>query len=219
MRDIPRRLAAVLLAIALLACSCATQRRGAPWPVVAEHTPPFLLEAGAGDPSLAVDPAGQVAMTWVTRDSLGTDAWISVSTDSGARWSKPARLNETAGRVSSYPESRPVVAWGPGGMLVAAWAAARATGPNADDIAVRVSSDGGGSWGATSLVNDDKLDRASTYHGFIAVDVLSDGRPYVAWIDGRFSAGNGEEPHVADIFASTSPDHGATWSANALVAG
>ncbi len=219
MRDTSRRLAAALLALSLIASSCAPQRPSTPWPLVSERTPPFLVDAGAADPSLAVDPSGRVAITWVTRDSLGADAWISVSTDSGARWSEPARLNEKAGKVSSYPESRPVVAWGQGGMLVTAWAAARDTGKYADDIAVRISADGGRSWGVASLVNDDRHDRASTYHGFIALDVLADGRPFVAWLDGRFSAGSGDEPHVADIFASTSSDRGANWEANALVAG
>lgn len=218
----PRRPAAALLALVALvlaAASCSPARQGTPWPRVAELTPPFLVDASGADPSLAVDPAGRVALTWVTRDSLGADAWISVSTDSGARWSEPARLNEQPGRVSSYPESRPVAAWGQDGMLVAAWAASRPTGKYADDIAVRVSPDGGRSWGVASLVNDDRTDRSSTYHGFIALDVLADGRPFVAWIDGRFSAGSGDEPHVADIFASTSADRGANWSANTVVAG
>ena len=215
----PRRLAAALFTLGLLATSCSPTQRGTPWTRVSELTPPFLVDRSAADPSLAVDPAGRVALTWVTRDSLGTDAWIAVSTDSGARWSEPERLNEAAGRVSSYTESRPVAAWGPDGMLVTAWAAARETGKDADDIAVRVSTDAGRSWGVARLVNDDRGDRSSTYHGFIALDVLADGRPYVAWIDGRFSAGVDGEPHVADIFSSTSADLGAHWTANALVAG
>jgi len=215
----PRRLAAVMIALCLLAASCSPTQRGTPWNRVAELTPPFLVDASAADPSLAVDTDGRVALTWVTRDSLGADAWIAVSTDSGEHWSQPAQLNEASGRVSSYPESRPVAAWGPDGMLVTAWAAARETGKDADDIAVRVSPDAGDSWGVARLVNDDRSDRSSTYHGFIAVDVLADGRPYVAWIDGRFSAGVEGEPHVGDIFSSTSQDHGAHWSANALVAG
>jgi hypothetical protein len=215
----PRRLAAALIALCLLGASCSPTQRGTPWSRVAELTPPFLVDASAADPSLAVDPDGRVALTWVTRDSLGTDAWVAVSTDSGAHWSEPSRLNETSGRVSSFPESRPVAAWGPDGMLVTAWAAARETGKDADDIAVRVSADAGDSWGVARLVNDDRSDGSSTYHGFIAVDVLADGRPFVAWIDGRFSAGVDGEPHVADIFSSTSQDHGAHWTANSLVAG
>ena len=206
------------LVLGLLAGACAPDRRGSPWSDVREVTPSFLSRTLAGDPSLALGPGGRVALTWVTRDSMGADAWLSTSADSGANWTAPQRLNARPGLVSSYPESRPVAAWGRGGMLVAAWAAARDTGLLADDIAVRVSADGGRTWGSTSLVNDDRADPVSTYHGFIALDVLPDGRPMVAWIDGRFSAAAGEEPAVADLFASTSSDGGATWSDNTYVA-
>ncbi len=209
---------AVALLLALLAGACAPQRRATPWSAVHEVTPAFLARAVASDPSLAIDSGGRVALTWVTRDSLGADAWITVSSDSGDHWSEPVRLETRRGKVSSYPESRPVAAWGRGGMLVAAWAAARDTGQFADDIAARVSVDGGRTWGPPSLVNDDHTDPISTYHGFIALDVLPDGRPMVAWIDGRFSAGAGEEPAMADIFAATSNNGGASWSANTYVA-
>src|SRR5262245_43579726 len=133
MPRLPRRLFATLLALVLLAPGCALPRRGAPWHYVAEQTPPFLMEAEARAPALAVDDAGRLALTWVTSHAQGADAWISVSADSGANWSEPSRLNEREGRVSSFPESRPVAAWGPNGMLVAAWAAARGTQPFADD--------------------------------------------------------------------------------------
>ena len=206
------------LLAALLAVACAPQRHGTPWSDVREVTPEFLTRAAAADPSLAVEPGGRVALTWVTQDSLGADAWLSVSADSGAHWTAPVQLDPRPGKVSSYPESRPVVAWGRGGMLVAAWAAARDTGKFADDVAVRVSADGGQTWGAPSLVNDDHKDPLSTYHGFIALDVLPDGRPMVAWIDGRFSASPGDEPTLADLFATTTSDGGATWADNVYVA-
>ncbi len=207
-----------LLLPAVLASGCAPSRHGVPWSDVREVTPPFLVGLAASDPSLAIEPGGRVALTWVTREGAGADAWLSVSADSGAHWSEPARLEPRAGMVSSYSESRPVVAWGRNGMLVAAWASARDTTHTADDIAVRVSADGGRTWGAARLVNDDHTDPRSTYHGFTALDVLPDGRPMVAWIDGRFSAAPGEEPHLADLFATTTSDGGETWSDNVYVA-
>jgi len=209
-------------AVALLAGfagACAPARDGAaPWSQVFEATPPFLVAEGAGDPALAVDHGGRVALTWVTRSEQGADAWVSVSADSGGHWSEPVRLNPVAGFVSSYPESRPVAAWGRDGLLVAAWAAKRERG-NGDDLGVRASADGGRSWGTMSLVNDDRSDPTSGYHGFAAIDVLPDGRPLVAWVDGRTSAGLADEPEVAEIYTSTSRDGGATWSRDTWVAG
>jgi len=88
-----------------------------------------------------------------------------------------------------------------------------------DDLGVRVSADAGQTWGAMSLVNDDRTDPTSGYHGFAAADVLPDGRPMVAWIDGRMSAGLEDEPALAEIYASTTSNGGATWSADTWVAG
>ncbi len=203
--------------------SCAPAPRNAPWSDVREVTPAFLLRPPTGqrdaDASLALDDLGRMALTWVRRDSAGADLWLAVSADSGAHWSAPVRVNTTPGKVSSYPESRPVAAWGRAGMLVLAWAAARDSGQYADDIAVRVSADAGRNFGAVTLVNSDHIDPRSTYHGFASLDVLPDGRPYLAWIDGRSQAGVGDEPARAEVWASTSHDGGLTWAPDARIAG
>ena len=217
--SVHRSTAVIALSAGLLA-GCGSRPTGTPWARVQEATPPFLTSATAGDPSLAVDHAGRVALTWVTRDSLGADAWLSVSADSGAHWGQPSRLNPLPGAVSSYPESRPVAAWGRDGLIVAAWAAKREKRRGVgDDLGVRVSADAGRTWGAMSIVNDDRIDPTSGYHGFAAVDVMPDGRPIVAWIDGRSSAGLADEPALAEIYAVTSANGGVTWGPNIWLAG
>ena len=215
------RLAIGVALLAALSGACARRPTGTPWARVQEVTPSFLTAGSAVDPSLAVDHSGRVALTWVTRDSAGAgDVWLSVSADSGGHWSTPARLNPFAGTVSSFAESRPVAAWGRDGLLVTAWSAKRSRRQGTgDDLAARVSVDGGRSWGAMHLVNDDRVDPTSGYHGFAAVDVLPDGRPVVAWIDGRASAGLADEPELAEIYASTSADGGVTWSPDVWIAG
>ena len=167
-RDQPLRPALLWITLwLLLAVSCTPARHVMPWQDVREMTPPFLAGALAADPSLALDARGRVALSWVTRDSLGADAWLAVSADSGEHWSAPVRVNSDAHQVTSYAESRPVVAWGPNGLLVAAWAAAREGNADAADIAVRASADGGLAWGPVSLVNGDRSDPSSGYHGFM----------------------------------------------------
>ena len=55
-----------------------------------------------------------MALTFVTRGAAGgKDLWVSISRDTGATFTRPARVNETAGSVASYPEGRPVPAFGP----------------------------------------------------------------------------------------------------------
>lgn len=212
-----RRIAVAVLFTAV--CSC-TPRPSLvePWTNLKELPLPFPAEQGAADASIAVGARGTVAMSWVTRDSLGADAWVAVSADSGEHWSKPQRLNDRAGKVSSYAESRPVLAWGEGGDLVAAWAAARDSGRTADDIAVRASRDGGASFGAVTLVNRDHTDPRSTYHAFMALTTSSGGGAMLAWIDGRASAGSAEEPARAEIYAARSSDGGASWGPDTSIA-
>lgn len=215
----PRVLRSLPVVLLALAVSCAPKPSLVePWTAMQELTPAFLTNQSANDASIAIDAKGVLAMSWVTRDSLGANAWLSVSRDSGAHWSTPLRINDREGKVSSYPESRPVIAWGESGVLHAVWAAARDSGQYADDIAVRTSRDGGASFGAVTLLNSDARDPRSTYHGFAALTALSNGGAMVAWIDGRAEAGSLEEPTRAEIYAAHSSDGGATWGPDTLLA-
>ncbi len=216
----PATLAAALLAATLAAGACAPRPSGPRPPAVREVTPTFLAARAAADPQIAARGDGTVAMTWVEPAGEGFDLWFSVSSDTGAHWSEPLRLNDAAGRVSSYAESRPVLAFGPLGHVAVAWAARRDSGDMADDIVARVSRDGGATFGEPRRVNDDHADPRSTYHGFLALDARPDGAWTLAWIDGRAAAAAGVvgEPDAAEIRASTSGDGGASWAPNVLVA-
>src|SRR5215831_13803452 len=90
---------ALSAALALLSAGCAS----APppeWAGVREVTPDFLLAKDASQPALAADEHGRVALTWVTRDSSGSDLWLSISSDAGATFSPPLKVNEHAGGVA-----------------------------------------------------------------------------------------------------------------------
>lgn len=192
------------------------------WATVEDATPLFLAGTSGADASVAADAHGRVALTWVTRDTLGaTDLWLSVSTDSGTTFAPPQRVNLQPGRVASYPESRPVAAYGPAGRLLVVWSTARDSGAYASDIVARSSRDGGRSLGPEQLLNDEAGDARSPYHGFAAADWLSDGRAIVAWIDGRGTqlAPGEDEPHTAEIFMDVSADGGESWGTDRRVAG
>jgi hypothetical protein len=213
-----RRLVLVsILAAWLAAPACAPRPEAGAFRGLRELTTP--CPTGAADPSLAVGPDGRLALTWSTRTGEGHDAWVAVSADSGVTWGAPVRVNERDGRVSSYPESRPVAAWGEGGLLFVAYAAKRDSGLYADDVAVRTSRDGGATWDAAVLVNSDRDRPRSCYHGFAALTVLPDGTPFVAWIDGRSHEGEGDEPGRAEVWCASSADSGRSWGADRRVAG
>jgi hypothetical protein len=204
------------LAAALAATGCARTPRPDDWVRVREITPTTLEHRAAADPAVAADDHGRVALTWVTSDSLGgLDVWLALSSDSGVTFGVPRRLNAVPGRVSSYAESRPLPAWGPGGRLAVAWAELRADTGMAADVVVRASADAGASWGTPVTVNDDVAGRP-VYHGFPALAWLPDGTLFAAWMDGRHTP-PGEEESVGALVAAVSPDGGRTWEPNVLV--
>jgi hypothetical protein len=211
-------LAAVALAAAC-AAGCARPERAAAPPGVTEVTPAFLAGRAAADPSIASDGGARVAITWVERDSSGrADVWLSASSDTGATFAPPVRLNPAPGRVSSYAESRPVLAMDGRGTVAVAWAAPRDSGDTFDDLVARISRDGGATFDSVRVLNDDHANPHSTYHGFAALDVAPDGSLHAAWIDGRAAAGQPGEPAAAEIYTCASRDQGATWSANVRAA-
>lgn len=215
----PRLVPAALVLAATLA-SCTPAPPPSPWAGVREITPPALAGVAAWDANLAVGPRGQVALTWVTRDSAGAGVWLAVSADSGTRFGEPRRLDEPPGRVSSYPESRPVAAFGPAGQLVVAWAQRREGGGWADDLVARASADGGATFSPAAFVNDDHGDPKSTYHGFQALAFAPDGRALAAWLDGRGQplAPGMEEPDRAAVRLAASLDEGQSWQPSTQVA-
>lgn len=211
-----RLLSCALLLFTLAACS----PRTAPpeWASVRELTPAGLQNRDIADPSVAANDDGRVALTWVERDSLGANVWLALSSDSGEHFSAPLRLNARAGKVSSYSESRPLVAFGPGGAVTVAWASARDSGEYADDLVSRSSDDGGRTFLPETYLNDDHANARSTYHGFLALDISSEGAVVAAWIDGRASLGMGE-PARGEIWIASSDDGGHSWRPNTRVAG
>lgn len=214
-----RRLLALVSAAALAGCSPVA--RAPDWADVREITPAAIADLAAGEPSLACTPSGGVALTWVTHDSTGADAWIAISRDSGEHFGPAIRLNAKPGAVESYPESRPVVAWGPAGPLAVAWAAERDSDEYAADLVVRVSGDDGASFAAARMLNADAGDPRSPYHGFLALDVTPNGRVAAAWLDGRDSllAPGETEPARASVRLAIAEPGGTRWRPDVRVAG
>jgi hypothetical protein len=80
------------------------------------------------------------------------------------------------------------------------------------DIYVRFSDDGGVTWSARDLINDDGT-TTSQFMPRLSVDQIL-GDIYVIWYDARNDTTNNQR---VDIFATISTDGGVTWSANMQV--
>jgi hypothetical protein len=237
-----------LALIATLVSGCSAPRAPGDWVSVREVTPPFLTRLSGSDPALAADSHGRVALTFVTSDSTGKNVWLSISRDSGLTFSPPRRVNLRDGSVDSYPESRPVVVFGPSGELAVAWSEHRPDPSPAADLMVRASPDGGASLGPPVVVNDDRnvgeqrleplTIRAGRVqsgaaapgsrdgphwnglasHGFPAMTFLSDGSLFAAWLDGREAPESVDEPEYSTIYCASSPDGGLSWTPNLRLA-
>ena len=80
---------------------------------------------------------------------------------------------------------------------------------NDTDVFVRTSDDNGANWSAPIQVNDD-TGTTSQFMPRLSVDQTT-GVVYAVWYDARNDATNNQR---VDIFASSSTDRGATWTAN-----
>jgi hypothetical protein len=211
---IARRFAIAALALILAGCG---KSPPAEWAALTEITPEYLLGREAHQPALAGDERGRVALTWVEHDSAGTDLWLVVSTDGGAAFSAPARVNVNPGSVVSFPENRPLAVFGADGRLAVTWCERRAGMPEATDVLVRASGDGGATLGAPVVVNDDAGEPRVAFHGFPALSFLPDGALLAVWMDERelwrIRAPKGE-PSSGSLFYALSHDGGQTWSEN-----
>jgi hypothetical protein len=212
-----RAASAVAIVLAALLSGCGG-RASRPWANVREVTPPFLVGRAAADAAVAADRHGRVALTWVTRDSLGQDLWLSLSSDSGLSFAEPVRINPRAGSVSSRAESRPLPVFGPGGELLVAWSERRDRDEVVADLVVRGSSDAGRTLGPVVVINDDAEDAKPVFHGFPALAFLPGGEWFAAWMDHRETARSGPEGS-ASIFYARSRDGGQTWTDNVSLTG
>lgn len=151
-------------------------------------------------PSIAARP-GEIAVAWTDFRNYQWDIFLSRSTDSGVNFSAAERIDDG----SEAPErlnDDPLLAWGPGDVLLAAWTDVRLRKTPSKARAARVS----GTAVEASRVLGAAPDEASAWRPRLA---LVGTKLVAAWQDDR-ALGN-------DIYLATSSDGGATWAAEARV--
>jgi hypothetical protein len=125
------------------------------------------------NPALAVDPhSGAVAIAYPNPAEVGAapraqadlDIFVVRSTDEGATWSAPTRVNDDLVGPSNG-QWMPALAWGPDGTLHATWLDYRSDPlGQAARVFYAFSRDGGATWSPNAAVSDVPFDGTGGYH-------------------------------------------------------
>lgn len=163
--------------------------------------------------SVAFDARGRL---WRARVENGY-LLVSRSTDSGASFGEPVRVNAEAERIAADGENRPKLAFGNKGEIFVSWTRSLET-PFAGDVRFSRSTDDGASFAPPFTVNDDHQPIA---HRFDALTVDGRGTVWVLWLDKRDQAAAekaGGKFSGISLYAAQSTDGGATLSPNRRLA-
>jgi hypothetical protein len=151
-------------------------------------------------PQLATD-SRMVAATF----GAGTAIYFAASYDRGRTFSKPLKVAE-APLLSLGRHRGPRIAITPSAIVISAVVATK-TPPGTDgDLKAWRSVDGGKTWSAGVMVNDEP---SAAREGLHAMAAGPDGRLFATWLDLRKKG--------TRLYGATSTDGGATWSKNAVV--
>jgi hypothetical protein len=173
-------------------------------------------------PTLAVAAAlAPDGSLWVVGVDRGRELWLRRSTDRGVSWGTRQVIDSAGDQIVAEGDSRPSIAFGPGGQVVLAWARPLAK-PHTGDIRMVRSSDDGQSFSAPFTVH---ADRQVITHRFQSVGFDEHGVLHTIWIDkrdaeaARAAAGGDRQAYVgAAIYRNESRDGGATFGPDIKVA-
>ena len=146
-------------------------------PVVEPWTPPAPV--GAAQPDLVATADGDLLLSWIEPDGEGHVLSFARFRDDA--WSEPRAIARGTDWFVNWADTPHLLAT-PDGALWAHWLQKSAAATYAYDVALVRSADGGASWSAPVLVNDDGT---PTEHGFVSLWPEGDASLGIAWLDGR----------------------------------
>ncbi|HUL49469.1 MAG TPA: sialidase family protein [Gemmatimonadales bacterium] len=181
-------------------CGGTGPARGLQWQAPTALSPP----AGSGAaPAFAVSQTGRVTAAWTGARGGGSDGRLMVRPDVG----QPAdvELRDPLGWLTIYGETPPKLAYGPDGMLYAAYLLTKAEPGHewpTNTLRLATSVDGGRHWAAAVTVQADTANGGSTDdHALLAAP---DGTIYLSWLALRHD--------TSHVYVAWSRDHGQSWS-------
>ncbi len=169
-------------------------------------SPPRAPRAELGT-AAAFAPDGRLLVAY----KEGGHVVLRASSDEGASWSDPVRVNAQPEAIAADGESRPHLGFGAQGSVLVSWAKPL-NKPYTGEIRFARSVDGGRHFDGPQTVHHDA---SEITHRFESFSATPDGRVLVAWIDKRDqeAAKAARRPYAgAAIYAALSTDDGLTFN-------
>ncbi|MEO0146375.1 MAG: hypothetical protein ABIM19_06045 [candidate division WOR-3 bacterium] len=133
------------------------------------------------------------------------DILFSLSSDGGASWSSPVRVNDVATGLQREPTLGVHENW-----VFVAWSDFRNSGTTEWDIYFSRSSDFGASWETNQRLNDDGTSEWQIQPSLDVRELYGPTEIFVAWVDGRSMT-------PWHVYITRSTDYGASWAQNVKV--
>ncbi|MBD0316138.1 MAG: exo-alpha-sialidase [Nitrospiraceae bacterium] len=161
-------------------------------------------------PTVQIDDRGRIGVTWVEEDQETRTVFFATSEAPGVPLGVPVNVNRPS-ENPYYRQEAPALAMR-GSDVFIAWAlthpSATADKPFSSELRLSRSGDGGGTFGPSTLVNDDGQ---VINHTFDALQLAPDGAIHLAWIDAR------EGKKEPGTYVATSTDQGRSVGRNMKV--
>lgn len=159
--------------------------------------------------SAMLDDAGKLWIAYVKDQHV----YVSHSTDEGASYSTPVKVNKVAEDAEHNGENRPKIIVTPSSDVLLSWTL-KTSNRYTGEIRFARSNDGGKTFSEPRTINDDGL---SVGHRFESMFLTKSGHLYLAWIDKRelhASTEAGQDYAGAAIYYTVSADYGRNFSPN-----
>lgn len=181
-----------LLAALVAIAACACHRDGAPAAGSASTAPAPGLNAwtlpagpGSGQPDLQLTSDGRLLLSWLETQAGRRTRFQYGEQAVDAPWQGPKTIAIGSSFVVNWADKPHLVAT-PDGALWVQWLQQHDGAPDAYDIAIANSRDGGMNWSAPLRPH---AEGTASEHGFVSLWAQGDDRLGIAWLDGRASAG------------------------------
>jgi hypothetical protein len=185
-------------------------------PVTADHSGHMDHAAHAGATAPIITTTFDATGVLYAAEAKDNRVIVTTSRDLGKTFSDPVVVTPEPESLDANGEARPKITIGHGGEVLVSWTRKGET-LYTGDIRFARSVDGGRTFSTPITINDDGL---AIGHRFDSLGVAPDGTVWLAWIDKRDlerATKLGDVYGGAAVYAATSTDGGATFSANRRV--